>query len=74
MQRLRPTLQLVHAGGSQVESSELVDLAEETEAYAAYLNGVIAHPEDPELWEDLQKAKDALEVAWLEQIGETHDA
>jgi len=41
-------------------------LAEAQEAYAAYLNGVKAHPDDEELWEDLARAKDALEVAWLE--------
>jgi hypothetical protein len=45
-----------------------VALADEIEAFAVYLNAVIAHPDDEQLWEDLAKAKTAVEVAWLEQI------
>lgn len=43
-------------------------LDEEMSAYQTYLEAVRAHPEDEELWEDLQRAKDALEVAYLENL------
>lgn len=43
-------------------------LAEATEAYQALLEGVRAHPEDEELAEHLDKARAAMEVAWLEHL------
>ena len=42
--------------------------SEEIEAYQVYLEAVRAHPDHPELWEDLQKAKAAVEAAWLELL------
>ena len=45
------------------------DLAEATEAYAAYLNaprGVLGAAEQQLLNEDLAKARAALETAWLQ--------
>lgn len=45
------------------------DLAEATEAYAAYLNaprGVLGAAEQQMLDEDLAKARAALETAWLQ--------
>lgn len=45
------------------------DLAEATEAYAAYLNaprGVLDAAEQQLLDEDLAKARAALETAWLQ--------
>lgn len=50
-----------------MRSRRCVSLADEIEAYAAYLNAWMAHPDDDELTEDLEKAKRALEVAWLEE-------
>ncbi len=44
-------------------------LAQETEAFAAYLNaprGVLGHEEQLLLDEDLGKARAAMERAWLE--------
>lgn len=38
----------------------------ETEAYQALLEGHRRDPDDDELYEDLQKAKAAMETAWLE--------
>jgi hypothetical protein len=43
-------------------------LSEELSAFQTYLEAVRAHPDDDELWEDLAKAKAAVEVAYLEQI------
>ena len=41
------------------------DLAHETEAYQALLEGHRARPDDEDLYLDLLKAKAAMEVAWL---------
>jgi hypothetical protein len=43
-----------------------MDLAHETQAYQAYLEGHRAHPDDDDLYSDLQKARAAMEVAWLQ--------
>ncbi len=43
-----------------------MDLAIETQAYQAYLEGHRAHPDDDDLYSDLQKARAAMEVAWLQ--------
>jgi hypothetical protein len=43
-----------------------MDLAIETQAYQAYLEGHRASPDDEDLYSDLQKARAALEVAWLQ--------
>lgn len=46
-----------------------MDIARETEAYAAYLNaprGVLRHEEQELLDEDTAKARAAMERAWLE--------
>jgi hypothetical protein len=45
-----------------------VALSDEIDAYQTYLEAVRAHPDDEELWEDLAKAKAAVEVAYLEQL------
>lgn len=42
-------------------------LAEATEAFQAYLEGVRAFPEDEALAEDLERARAVMETAWLEQ-------
>jgi hypothetical protein len=41
------------------------ELATETQAYQALLEGHRADPDDEELWLDLCKAKAAMEIAWL---------
>lgn len=41
-------------------------LGELSEAYQAYLEGHRAYPDDDELYEDLLRARKALEVAWLD--------
>jgi hypothetical protein len=41
------------------------DLAHETEAYQALLEGHRARPDDEDLYRVLLKAKAAMEVAWL---------
>lgn len=40
-------------------------LAAETQAYQTYLEGHRQDPDDEHLWEDLQKAKRAMQLAWL---------
>jgi hypothetical protein len=46
-----------------------VILAHEIQAYQAYLEGVRAEVfEDEELWEDLEKARTEMEIAWLERL------
>jgi hypothetical protein len=42
------------------------DIATETVAYQALLEGHRAHPEDVAIARELATAKEALEVAWLE--------
>ena len=37
----------------------------ETEAYQAYLEGHRADPDDEQIYQDMLKAKAAMEVAWL---------
>ena len=44
-----------------------MNLADETQAYQALLEGHRMDPDDEEVWEDLQKARRAMEVAWLEE-------
>ncbi len=44
------------------------NLAIETQAYQAFLEGHRAHPDNEDLYEDMLKAKAAMEVAWLEQL------
>jgi hypothetical protein len=41
------------------------DVAAETEAYQALLEGHRACPDDEELYLDMLKAKAAMEIAWL---------
>lgn len=41
-------------------------LSEATEAYQAQLEGHRLDPDCEELWEDLLRARRALEIAWLE--------
>jgi hypothetical protein len=41
------------------------DLAAETEAFQALLEGHRANPDDEDLYRDMLKAKAAMEVAWL---------
>jgi hypothetical protein len=47
---------------------DLMTLQEATEAYQAMLEGHRAHPDDELIWEDLCKARQAMEIAWLNQI------
>lgn len=44
----------------------MTTVAAETMAYQAYLEGHRADPDDEQLYEDLLKARQALEVAWHE--------
>jgi hypothetical protein len=44
----------------------VMDLAIETQAYQALLEGHRAHPEGEDLYTDPQKARAAMEVAWLQ--------
>jgi len=44
-----------------------MSLSDELDAFQTYLEAVRAHPDDDELWEDLAKAKAAVEVAYLEE-------
>ena len=41
------------------------DLAAETQAFQALLEGHRADPDNEELYRDMLKAKAAMEVAWL---------
>jgi hypothetical protein len=43
----------------------LMNLAAETQAYQALLEGHRADPDNEDLYTDLLKAKAAMEVAWL---------
>ncbi len=43
----------------------VLNLSAETEAYQALLEGHRADPDNEDLFADLQKAKAAMEVAWL---------
>lgn len=49
-----------------------MSLNDETSAYQTMLEGHRMDPDSPELWADLLKARRALEVEWLETIGERH--
>lgn len=42
-----------------------MSLADETSAYQTLLEGHRADPDNDELWQDLLKAKGAMEVAWI---------
>jgi acyl-ACP thioesterase len=44
------------------------DLAIETQAYQVFLEGHRADPHNEDLYEDMLKAKAAMEVAWLKQL------
>jgi len=44
----------------------VLNLAIETQAYQALLEGHRADPDNEDLYTDLQKAKAAMEVAWLQ--------
>jgi len=44
------------------------DLAIETQAYQVFLEGHRADPDNEDLYQDMLKAKAAMEVAWLEQV------
>jgi hypothetical protein len=46
----------------------VTDLAAATEAYQALLEGHRRDPDDELLWEDLEKARTAMEVAWLKAM------
>jgi hypothetical protein len=43
------------------------DLATEVEAYQVLLEGHRLDPDNDEIYQDMLKAKAAMEVAWLEQ-------
>lgn len=49
-----------------------VGLGAGIEAYQALLEGHRAHPDDDEIAEDLDRAKAAMEVAWLEHVAAEH--
>jgi hypothetical protein len=44
------------------------DLAIETQAYQVFLEGHRADPDNEDLYQDMLKAKAAMEVAWLKQL------
>jgi hypothetical protein len=44
----------------------VLNLAIETQAYQALLEGHRADPDNEDLFTDLQKAKAAMEIAWLQ--------
>jgi hypothetical protein len=44
------------------------NLAIETQAYQVFLEGHRADPDNEDLYQDMLKAKAAMEVAWLEQL------
>ena len=44
----------------------VLNLAIETQAYQALLEGHRADPDNEDLYTDLQKAKAAMEIAWLQ--------
>jgi hypothetical protein len=44
------------------------DLASETQAYQVFLEGHRADPDNEDLYQDMLKAKAAMEVAWLEKL------
>jgi len=45
-------------------------LGELTEAYQVYVEGVRNDPDNEELYEDMLRAKTALEIAWLNELSE----
>lgn len=44
----------------------VLNLAIETQAYQALLEGHRADPDNEDLYTDLQKARAAMEIAWLQ--------
>lgn len=44
----------------------MTKLAAATEAYQAMLEGQRAHPDDEDIAEDVEKARAAMEIEWLE--------
>lgn len=48
----------------------MADLDEATEAYQVFLEGNRAHPDDELIADDLDKARAAMEVAWLEHLAD----
>jgi hypothetical protein len=44
----------------------VLNVATETQAYQALLEGHRADPDNEDLYTDLQKAKAAMEIAWLQ--------
>lgn len=44
----------------------VLNLATETQAYQALLEGHRADPDNEDLYTDLQKARAAMEIAWLQ--------
>ena len=49
------------------------DLALETQAYQVLLEGHRAQPDDELLYQDMLKAKAAMEVAWLQASARRHN-
>jgi hypothetical protein len=45
-------------------------LAQETEAFQLHIERLRIDPEDEMVIEDVRRARAALEVAWLDQLGE----
>jgi hypothetical protein len=44
------------------------ELAIETQAYQVFLEGHRADPDNEDLYQDMLKAKAAMEVAWLKHV------
>ena len=44
----------------------MLNLATETQAYQTLLEGHRADPDNEDLYTDLQKARAAMEIAWLQ--------
>jgi hypothetical protein len=50
------------------ETMDDYDLAMETQAYQAFLEGHRADPDNELLYQDMLKAKAAMEIAWLQLL------
>lgn len=46
-------------------------IADEFSAYQTYLEGARAYPDDEQIAADLERARRAMQIAWLDEIGLT---
>jgi hypothetical protein len=54
--------------------TQIFDISHEMMAYQAMQEAHRAFPDDEDLWNDYQKAKAQMEVAWLQYKSELPDA